>query len=183
MDGVICDFNKRYIEVHGGEVDNDLTPEGKPRFCRKLFKRAVMEDRIFEKLDWMPNGKELISNLNGLPFSDVTILSSTACVDDIELGLAVVEQKRNWLENNRFPSRSIFTIHKGIKASFATPMSILIDDTRQNIDDFINNGGRAVYYSDSNYVGCMKSILENYKNVLQEYSIGLYDGKVYDEIH
>lgn len=151
MDGVLCDFDKYYVGVLGGEIDED-SETNKPKFCRELFNKAIREDRIFEKLDLMPNAGRLLTGVKAISQINnnvtIKILSSTACVSDYDLGYEVVRQKRQWLHNHEIYYPSLFTIHKGIKQRFATPRSILIDDTHANYTDFISSGGYAIHYKD-----------------------------------
>lgn len=138
LDDVLADFDKTF------QMD---------KFDRDEFKRKVMDERLFETLDFMPNAENLIRTLEryddefGL---NIEILSSLGAPNDRILQDVVANQKCNWLESKGLHHYSKnFTIHKGFKKLFATPKSILIDDCAQNIWDFDENHGHGFLYDDS----------------------------------
>jgi 5'(3')-deoxyribonucleotidase len=63
MDGVLADFNKEYTKYDPQKAD------------RKRFRSAVIDDKIFEKLDFMPDTQELLNHVSKL--------------HDVEVGLVV----------------------------------------------------------------------------------------------
>ena len=155
MDGVIANFEKRYIELFR-EAPNACHRDRKEFSANwKIF----IAGKHFEDLDWWPGGKELINYLviNKL---DVEILSSSGGNKYHEL---VVDQKKRWLENEQIPSTWPVNIVAGRKkkAEYATPDSILIDDTEDVIKAFREAGGISIHHKD---VGNTLSLLDIYLN-------------------
>jgi hypothetical protein len=140
MDGVLCDFAKAY---------KTLFNEDKENFDRDLFNKFISMDG-FKNLDLMPNARKLINHLedmNNIWGITVEILSSVGRADNIK---SACHQKLMWLRNQDIYWDANFVEHKGLKKRFATPNSILIDDTRQNIYDFNEMHGVGIYYNDEN---------------------------------
>ena len=135
MDGVVCDFTK-------------ATYSKMPKFDSKIFSDLVFNDKIFEDLEWQENGQDFYNYLLTLqtPNINIEILSSLGSPGDILRQQVIANQKTTWLLKNDINIHRNFTVHKGKKKLFATPNSILIDDTAQNIYDFQEMGGFALYY-------------------------------------
>ena len=73
------------------------------------------------------------------------ILSSTANeanYDDIS------KQKKIWLQTNGITFNPIFVPGKKYKYQYATPDSIIIDDTKSVIDDWEKAGGIGIWHKD-----------------------------------
>jgi len=140
MDGVICDFQKRYQELYHIPTD---TAEKKGVFGRHFS--DFIETRQFETLEPMEDMLELIKFLDEA-YAPVQILSSSARAESHE---NISYQKTVWLEkhNIRYPRH--FVPGKSLKYRFANPNSIIIDDTRSVIDDWINAGGIAVWHDNA----------------------------------
>jgi 5'(3')-deoxyribonucleotidase len=141
MDGVIADFSKRYKELFGidpSEADNYKTFE-------KFFLEFI-ENGQFAKLDVMPNSYELINYLQSLAKKfdvEVKILSSTSSETK---HIKIKKQKLDWLEENEIKFEPILVPGKRFKKDYATPESLLIDDTEQNIQQWRDNCGVAIHH-------------------------------------
>jgi hypothetical protein len=105
-----------------------------------------IEGKNFETLDWWPGGPELITYL-GKNNLVVEILSSSGGNKYHDL---VVEQKNNWIKTFNLPETWKVNIVAGRKkkAEFATPDSILIDDTLDVIEAFNKAGGIGIHHKD-----------------------------------
>jgi hypothetical protein len=57
-------------------------------------------------------------------------------------------QKKIWLDTYNITFKQNFVPGKKLKKNFATPTSILIDDTESNIDDWIGAGGIGILHKD-----------------------------------
>ena len=140
MDGVIAHFEKAYRAMwHEYEFDRDR------------FHEAVLNRKIFETLDWMPNGEFLVNVLRSLEKEyDVTIemLTSTGS-KRTDMKVSGIEQKTKWLADHGIMWKANFVSSKPEKAKFATPTSILIDDSIGCIEPFIKAGGFGILYHDS----------------------------------
>jgi len=133
MDGVLADFNKEYLK-HDPEKND-----------RKRFRSAVINDKIFEKLDFMPDTQELLNHVSKLHDVKIEILTSMGTHDPFQ-GNAAKEQKLAWLKKHSIPYFANFVRSKGEKAQYATPTSILIDDSPGCIGPFIEKGGHGILH-------------------------------------
>lgn len=147
MDGVVCNFKKAY---------------GNEEFDREIFRKKVIEDKIFNDLEWMPNGQKLVEvllALNHFGVINLSILSSLGCGEhDIELGKAACAQKNYWLDKNNINIDRNFVLFGEQKKLFATKDTLLIDDTKKVIDAFSERGGKIVHYVDEYYKECLEQI-------------------------
>lgn len=140
MDGVICDFNKKFTEMFG------ISPresDGRKTFNVDFVK--AIDDKIFEDLEPMHDAFDLIRYLNstGIP---VEILSSTArdYVHD-----KVSHQKGKWLDKHKIFYARNFVPGKQHKPKYADEHSILIDDTYSIIEGWNKKGGTGIHHTDA----------------------------------
>lgn len=140
MDGVIANFDKRYLEKFG------IAPETtrSNRNFDHYFKQFV-DDREFASLDLMPDAHLLLFFLQtrNIPKE---ILSSTAREEHYT---AISEQKKEWLQKQNIDYKQNFVPGKRHKASFATPNSIIIDDTLSVIVDWEKAGGIGILHKNA----------------------------------
>jgi len=137
MDGVIADFDKRYIELF-----NITTKQSERDKKWVQFFDKFIEERHFATLDLMPEAIELMDYLKstGIP---IIILSSTSSENrDNEIR----PQKMEWLKKHKIDFPVILVPGARLKKDYATPDSILIDDTSKNIDDWRREGGIGILY-------------------------------------
>ena len=136
MDGVLADFNKEYTKYDPQKED------------RKKFRSAVIEHRIFEKLDFMPDTQELLNHVTRLNGVRIEILTSMG-THDVFQGSEAKHQKQNWLDKHNIPYKANFVRSKEEKAKYATATSILIDDSVGCIDPFNAAGGHGILHTNS----------------------------------
>lgn len=134
MDGVLADFDKEYTKYDPHKED------------RKKFRSAVFDHKIFEKLDFMPDTQELLNHVCKLNGVMIEILTSMGTHDQ-QQALAAKMQKLTWLEKKNIPYKANFVHNKQEKAKYATPSSILIDDSSGCIGPFIAAGGHGILHS------------------------------------
>jgi hypothetical protein len=141
LDGVVANFEKRYIELFN---ESPGSSRDRKEFSNNWTK--FIEGKNFETLDWWPGGPELITYL-GKNNLDVEILSSSGGNKYHDL---VVEQKNNWIKTFNLPEQWKVNIVAGRKkkAEFATPDSVLIDDTLDVIEAFNKAGGIGIHHKD-----------------------------------
>ncbi len=133
MDGVLADFNKEYTKFDPEKAD------------RKRFRESVIEHHIFEKLDFMPDAQELLNHVSRLNGVNVQILTSMGTHEPVQANMAQM-QKMKWLDAKNIPYKANFVHNKQEKARFATPRSILIDDSVGCISPFIEAGGHGILH-------------------------------------
>jgi 5'(3')-deoxyribonucleotidase len=136
MDGVLADFHKEYIKYDPDKSD------------RKKFRASVLQHNIFEKLDYMPDTQELLNHVSKLNDVKSEILTSMGTHEPIQ-GAAARMQKQKWLNAHNIPYKANFVRNKAEKAQYATPTSILIDDSPGCISPFIEIGGHGILHHKS----------------------------------
>mgnify|MGYP000727930745 CR=1 FL=1 len=133
MDGVLCNFDKAYKALRTGAEDNP-----------KRFRAAVMDFHIFKDLEMMPDTTELLNHVSKLNVK-IEILTSTGTHDPFQ-GNEAKYQKHHWLDSHNIPYKANFVNSKQEKAKYATPTSILIDDSVGCIDPFNAAGGHGILH-------------------------------------
>ena len=139
MDGVIADFVKRYKELYHMEPRE---AEKKKEFD-KYFNEFI-ETNQFATLDLMPGAMDAITFLRKASVP-TQILSSTANEKRYD---AISKQKMIWLQTHGITFNPLFVPGKKHKYKYATPDSIIIDDTESVIDDWRKAGGIAIWHKD-----------------------------------
>ncbi len=137
MDGVIADFEKRYVELF--KVQPSSTREYKE--FNKFFDKFIA-DGHFETLELMPDAMDLVRALrNALP--PTQILSSTASEKRHK---AISEQKIKWLETQGIDFQRNLVPGKELKKIYARTDTLIIDDTESVINDWRAAGGVAILH-------------------------------------
>jgi len=140
LDGVICDFDKRYKELYGMEPRE---AEKEKKFDR--FFDEFIEKQNFATLDLMPGALDLINYLRRLQVP-TEILSSTANENRYD---EISRQKTQWLKDHQIEFKTNFVPGKRLKCQFATPESIIIDDTESVIRQWKEAGGIGILHKDA----------------------------------
>jgi 5' nucleotidase, deoxy (Pyrimidine), cytosolic type C protein (NT5C) len=136
LDGVLCDFQKRYKQIFG------VAPESlKYKQFHQQFDKFII-DMNFATLDMMPDTLKLLSVLDSLEVPK-EILSSTASESRHDV---VSKQKIIWLKKHGITYKQNFVPGKSLKYKFATPNSIIIDDTVSVIEDWNKAGGIGILH-------------------------------------
>lgn len=143
MDGVLADFHKAYYRdrVRDGSWD------------RVRFREMVMQGKIFEDLDMMPQAESLLNFAVELQQDfgiDVEILTSVGTFD-VDQGAEAKIQKQKWLMKNGIGWKANFVRTKHEKAQYATPKSILVDDSIGCITPFTAAGGHGILHDDERH--------------------------------
>ena len=140
MDGVLCNFEKRYRELYG-----DISESDRRSTFRKNFSDFIATNQ-FATLEPMPDFWLLKTHLDSLNIPK-QILSSTAYQETYE---TISKQKIEWLHNAMvlWPD-PIFVPGKRFKYQFAQPDTIIIDDTLSVIEDWRKAGGIAIWHKDA----------------------------------
>ena len=135
MDGVLCDFHKRYQELYGVEAAGE--DRDRKNFS-KNWKHFIATEQ-FATLDWFPGGKELLAFVSALPVR-LEILSSTG---GIPFHTEVRDQKETWLASNEIYLPGNFVPGRKVKQYYSFPGNVLIDDTPDVIGAFNRKTGGA----------------------------------------
>jgi hypothetical protein len=137
MDGVLANFDKTYKAYDPTNT-----------FDRKKFRSSVMEYKIFEDLEFMPDAQQLLNYVSKLQNIDVQILTSMGTYDPIQ-GNEAKLQKQKWLDKHNIPYKANFVRTKTEKAQYAKDDSILVDDSPGCIDPFNAKGGHGILHTRS----------------------------------
>lgn len=150
MDEVVASFINYYTKYADAlgicvrHQDANRNPE--------LFQKAVLEDRIFSKLEPMLHAFDLLGHLTDLQQSynlEIKFLSSVNS-QIAEVAEAAAAQKTEWLQQQGFKWQPIFVKHHTLKADYAHNRAILIDDNPACVDPFIAHGGQGILYTEFN---------------------------------
>lgn len=136
MDGVLCNFERRYRDRFGPIEEHDRRTVFKPNFAK------FIAEAQFATLDFMEDAHELIKGLDAIDIPK-EILSSTAYEETYD---AIALQKTFWLEHHGITWTRNFVPGKRHKYKWATPDSIIIDDTLSVIEDWEQAGGIAIHH-------------------------------------
>lgn len=142
MDGVLCDFEKRFTELYGKDA---LGARDRKNFTTN-WPNFIM-DGNFESLEWFPGGKELLDFIQNETDWEVEILSSSG---GEKFHSEVAAQKVVWLCNKGIPYKANIVPGRKHKTAYATPETILIDDTEDIIVNFNAAGGLGILHKDIN---------------------------------
>lgn len=141
MDGVLCDFEGRYIDLFH-EMPG-ATRERK-EFSKNWSDFVGGEN--FSTLDHWPGSKVLLDYVSDLKNVQIKILTSSG---GHKYHNVVKEQKERWLKSNGIYYEAIVVPGRRKKAAYATPTSILIDDTADVIDAFTEEGGIGILHKNA----------------------------------
>lgn len=154
MDGVLCDFEKKFTEYYGFL---SLAKRDRKEWS-KDWEDFILNKKGFEKLQWFPGGKELLSfvrkhELEGHFHTE--ILSSSG---GQKFHGEVTVQKINWLKKHEINYKANIVPGRKYKSEYAGKNVILIDDTEDIIRNFNKAGGIGILHKN---VGDTIKTLEN----------------------
>ena len=142
MDGVLCNFEKRFTDLYGKDA---LGARDRKNFTTN-WPNFIM-DGNFESLEWFPGGKELLDFIQNETDWEVEILSSSG---GERFHSEVAAQKVMWLCDKGIPYKANIVPGRKHKTAYATPETILIDDTEDIIVNFNAAGGVGILHKDIN---------------------------------
>ena len=136
MDGVLCNFDKAYRSLRTHATDG------------KRFRAAVMDYKIFEDLEFMPDTQELLNYVTKLEGINIEILTSMGTFET-DQGNEAKRQKQKWLDKWNIPYKANFVRSKEEKAKYAHDRAILVDDSPGCINPFVVKGGHGILHTKS----------------------------------
>jgi len=140
MDGVLADFETRYLEHNGITVHE--AREQRPRKEFYKYWENFISANQFALLPKYAGCDELLEFVATLDVS-LEILSSSGGPGKHG---EVVHQKHVWLETYNIPYKRNIVPGARYKKDYATEESLLIDDTEKNITQFLEAGGHAILH-------------------------------------
>jgi len=155
MDGVLSDFEKKFRDLYGQE---SLEKRDRKEWS-KNWEDFIMNKNAFEKLDWFPGGKELLSYIQKHPKIHVEILSSSGGEKFYD---EVKDQKIKWLRSNGIHYKVNIVPGRKHKKDWATPDAVIIDDTLDVIVAWNKASGIGILHKD------LKNTLNTLDNLLNK---------------
>lgn len=137
MDGVLTDFHGRFQHFSGMSPDAYEKKYGKAAFWNLVDKEVGIQ--FWARMEWMKGGKELWNFIK--PYHP-TLLTSPSKDDTSRLG------KNIWVKDHIQPAPKVIFAYSEDKHKYATPLGVLIDDKKSNIEEWRAAGGiglRCVY--------------------------------------
>lgn len=156
MDGVLCDFMKRYKELFKDEPEETLSNNKKKELRKDQWKKFI-DGYNFATLDFIDSAKILLDYLKDSGVW-VEMLTSAGGKDHYE---RVREQKIVWLKAHGINYTPNVVVDGSLKAEFAIPDSILIDDTKRNIDQFNAAGGIGILHDQNDVYRTLRALARN----------------------
>jgi hypothetical protein len=135
MDGVLTDFDKQFSEIHPWGPKKFTEKNGKDEFWELIDARGV---GFWVGMDWMEDGKELFKFITENFY--VELLSSPSRAEHSRLG------KRLWVRNHKLGVK-LNLAYSHNKQKYAAPSHILIDDRKDNIEQWESKGGIGILHT------------------------------------
>lgn len=157
MDGVLTDFDSAY------EGKYIKYPRGSPEHEKYFFKnwKNFIVDQNFENLKWHRDAKQLLAFVEQLDVPTEILSSSGGGSMHDE----VVRQKTVWLKKHNVNYKPNIVPGGTVKAQYAKPWHVLIDDTAKVVNRYREAGGPAILHvaADST-IQELKSLYNEYLN-------------------
>ena len=134
MDGVLCDFEKRFEDLTGLTPKEFRSKNGLDKFWKTIDDDGV---RFWVGMSWMPDGKQLYNYIKPNLYS---LLSSPSFDNSSRLG------KRLWVRNNMPGTKLILAARKN-KQDYSEENAILIDDLELTINEWNAKGGIGILHT------------------------------------
>ena len=134
MDGVLCDFEKRFEDLTGLSPNAYRNKNGLDKFWKVITEDGV---RFWVGMDWMPDGKQLWDYIKPNMYS---LLSAPSSDNSSRLG------KRLWVKNN-MPGTKLILASRKNKQTYSKENAILIDDMLPTIEEWNAGGGIGILHT------------------------------------
>jgi hypothetical protein len=154
MDGVLCNFDKKRIEL--GITSYDFGPEG--------WEILDKIPHLFYHLEPMPDAFELWEYLKPLNPTILTAIPKKAQLEH------AASDKRLWIAKHLGGDVPVITCYGEEKQNYADREAVLIDDFGRNIGQWIKRGGIGVLHTDTRTT---LQILNELPSVVQQRNRGL----------
>ena len=134
MDGVIADFDKRFMELTNMSPDRYEQIYGIEQFWN--FIDNIIGVRFWVGIPWMQDGKQLWEYIKKYK---PTLLSAPSRNNESRLG------KRLWVKKH-IPGTKLILASRANKQDYSKPNAILIDDRPDTIIEWENKGGIGILH-------------------------------------
>lgn len=136
MDGVLTDWEKQFEKTFGVPVETYEAEHGKEQRYNLVKSHSP---NFYATMPWMSDGKILYNFIKEFPTEILSHATDPECK----------QGKEKWLSDNDITLKQNLVPNREDKAKFANPNAILIDDRKDNIDEFVNAGGIGILHTDA----------------------------------
>jgi FMN phosphatase YigB (HAD superfamily) len=144
MDGVLCNFEKRYEELFG---ENPWKSRNNKHWSNNWVE--FIESHQFESLQPMPGAFDMLAYVRNKDIPIEILTSSGSLRMDIKYHNLVADQKAIWLKKHGIAYKINVVQNRKMKAEYAALDIILIDDTPDVIEAFDKAGGIGILHNNS----------------------------------
>lgn len=130
MDGVLTDFEQRFEHFSGMSPEQYQNKYGQAKFWNLIDVEIGLD--FWSKMQWMPGGKQLWEFIS--PYNP-QLLTSPSRDNNSRLG------KNTWVKDHITPTPKVIFAYSKDKQRYANSNSILIDDKKSNIQEWVAKGG------------------------------------------
>jgi len=134
MDGVLCDFDKRFDQF-GGMVPGEYESRKGTKMFWELISKVGVD--FWSKMPWMPEGKKLWEYISKYK---PTLLSAPSSDYSSRYG------KKLWVQEN-MPGTKLILAKRENKQDYAGKNKILIDDRADTIGEWNAVGGIGILFT------------------------------------
>jgi hypothetical protein len=146
MDGVLCDFEKRFEDLTGESPKSFKGTHGINEFWKVIDNDGV---KFWRGMPWMPDGQILY---NYIKKYNPTLLSSPSWDESSKIG------KRLWVKKHT-PGTKLILVPRMYKQDYSLKKRILIDDLEVTIEEWNAKGGIGILHtSASSTIGELKKL-------------------------
>lgn len=156
LDGVLADFEKRFIEISGKRPENVPSQE-----MWEIIVKGDAERPFFETLELTDDAMHLWLYLMTLKRDhgiEIEVLTASGRYPE---GIEFAAQKHVWVAKID-PTIKTNTVQRGVdKYQFATEETLLIDDMEKNLGPFVEAGGQVIHHTSA------KETVEQLKKIFE----------------
>lgn len=139
MDGVLADFGRGVEELCGldRDCDDDL-----------MWEAIKNVENYYDRLEWIPTGKDMIRY--AVDKYGVSVVEILSAIPKPKRGIVTAEDdKRSWIARE-FPDMKVNIVLRAEKKVYCTGKDcILIDDLKNNIEEWEACGGTGIWCNDA----------------------------------
>jgi len=137
LDGVLTDFDGRFIELFGKHPKEIINAYGHSSFWASITSHAK---DFWCGIQWKSDGKELWQYIS--PYNPI-ILSSVPT----SMAKIATECKEQWIKKELGLNVEYYLTTRKEKQNFSAHDHILIDDMKKNIEEWTQRGGIGVLHT------------------------------------
>ena len=144
MDGVLCNFEKRYEELFS---QSPIASRENKHWSTNWI--DFIESHQFESLEPMPGAYDMLAYVRKKDIPMEMLTSSGSMKIDIKYHNLIADQKAIWLKKHGITYKINVVRNRKMKAEYAEPNIIMIDDTPDVIEAFDKAGGIGILHKNS----------------------------------